>query len=224
VTGTGTAAGAAAERPAAAAPGCAQVAVSEPWREFYSSDGFAELIDAEWMPWLTAGLELGDDLLCLAAGPAFGVRALAAVSKRVTIAETDPAFTTALAGQYGARAGIEVTGADPLRLPFPDGRFSGAAAVLCLHHLPAAQLQDQALAEVARVLRPGGMLAGLNVLDGPQFRALNAGGSCAAIDPLTLPPLLRRAGFADVHVDAWLFPRFTGRVPEQSGGRRGGQS
>jgi SAM-dependent methyltransferase len=42
-------------------------------------------------------------------------------------------------------------------IPFPDGQFDGALMLKSLHHVPVP-LMDQALAEMARVLRPGGWL------------------------------------------------------------------
>ena len=42
-------------------------------------------------------------------------------------------------------------------LPFLDASFDGALMLKSLHHVPMA-LMDQALAEIARVLRPGGWL------------------------------------------------------------------
>jgi SAM-dependent methyltransferase len=42
-------------------------------------------------------------------------------------------------------------------IPFPDASFDGALMLKSLHHAPVP-LMDQALAELARVLRPGGWL------------------------------------------------------------------
>lgn len=42
-------------------------------------------------------------------------------------------------------------------IPLPDGRFDGALMLKSLHHVPVDHMA-QALAEVARVLRPGGWL------------------------------------------------------------------
>ena len=80
-----------------------------------------------------------------------------------------------LAGQGAQAIGVEV-GEEPLRaaraappvaderyelggaeaLPLPDASADVATFIQSLHHVPV-ELMDQALAEVARVLRPGGL-------------------------------------------------------------------
>jgi len=52
-------------------------------------------------------------------------------------------------------------------IPFPDGQFDGALMLKSLHHVPVPDM-SKALAEVARVLRPGGWLyVSEPVYDGP---------------------------------------------------------
>ncbi|WP_137939560.1 class I SAM-dependent methyltransferase [Chitinivorax sp. B] len=43
------------------------------------------------------------------------------------------------------------------RLPYPDARFDGMSAVFVFHEVPPSYIR-QALAEIARVLKPGGLL------------------------------------------------------------------
>jgi SAM-dependent methyltransferase len=135
--------------------------LSEPFRELYSSRDFVDSIEADWLPWLVDGLDLGDEVVDLVAGPGPTVQLLRAAGRQVTAAQAVPALTAQLAEQFAGDPGVDVVDADPRKLPFPDGRFSAATAVLWLHHVPSADEQDQALAEVLRVLRPGGVLAGL---------------------------------------------------------------
>ncbi|MCL2149668.1 MAG: class I SAM-dependent methyltransferase [Dehalococcoidia bacterium] len=63
-----------------------------------------------------------------------------------------------LAERYAAKNNFhsELIQADMRRLPFADGLFDYALAVASLHHLPGQEEQMRALAELTRVLKPGG--------------------------------------------------------------------
>jgi SAM-dependent methyltransferase len=54
--------------------------------------------------------------------------------------------------------GSPVVAGDGLRLPFPDGSLDFVYAIGVLHHLPGREAQATARLEIARVLRPGGLL------------------------------------------------------------------
>jgi len=60
------------------------------------------------------------------------------------------------AGESGAGGSAESVPGDALRLPFPDGHFDRVLAAEILEHIPDDEL---AMAELARVLRPGGTAA-----------------------------------------------------------------
>jgi ubiquinone/menaquinone biosynthesis C-methylase UbiE len=62
-----------------------------------------------------------------------------------------------LAQPEGTWAGIRFVQAGAQAIPAPDASFDGALMLKSLHHVPAQWL-DQALAEVQRVLKPGGWL------------------------------------------------------------------
>ena len=60
------------------------------------------------------------------------------------------------AGEAGDGGSAEAIRGDALRLPFPDGHFDRVLAAEILEHIPDDEL---AMAELARVLRPGGTAA-----------------------------------------------------------------
>ncbi len=174
--------------------------MNEAHLQLCSSPEWARLVEDELLPWVLAGHDLGDHLLEVGAGPGLTTDVLRGRVPRVTAVELDEALATALAERL-AGTNVEVVKADATSLPFPDRHFSSAACLTMLHHIPTVALQDMALAEVARVLRPGGTLVGTDGLDTPARRRLHEGDIFLPIDPLTITERLRAAGFADVTSD-----------------------
>jgi len=166
-----------------------------------SSPEWAALVANDLLPWVLDGHDLGDDLLEVGPGPGLTTDILRHRAARVTAAELDLALAGGLAARL-AGTNVGVVGADAARLPFPAGCFSAAACLTMLHHIPSPALQDAALAELARVLRAGGVLVGMDGLDTPERRALHHDDIFVPVHPATLAGRLRAAGFgrADVAV------------------------
>jgi SAM-dependent methyltransferase len=126
--------------------------------EFCSSPEWARLVEDDLLPWVLDGCELGDDLLEVGPGPGLTTDVLRRRAARLTALELDRDLAAQLAARL-AGSNVTVVEGDVTRMPFPDGRFSAAACLTMLHHIPSPALQDAALAELARVLRPGGTMA-----------------------------------------------------------------
>lgn len=166
-----------------------------------ASAEWAALVRDDLLPWVLGEDDLGDDVLELGAGPGLVTDLLVERAPHVTAVEVDEFLAAELRARLAGRP-VDVLTADATALPLPDGRFSAAACFTMLHHIPDPALQDRALAEIARVLRPGGLLLGTDGEDTPSRRALHDGDVFVPVDPAGLADRLRVAGFSDPVVDS----------------------
>ncbi|MGI5125413.1 class I SAM-dependent methyltransferase [Pseudonocardia sp. CA-107938] len=168
-------------------------------RRLCSSVTWADRVERELLPWALRGVDLGDDVLEI--GPGFGAttRVLARATPALTALEVDPASASGLRAEFGDT--VDVVEGDGGAMPFPDGRFSAVVCFTMLHHVPSPAQQDALLREAARVLRPGGVLAGSDSRVSLLFRLLHIADTMVVVDPATLPERLTAAGFTDPEVD-----------------------
>jgi len=151
------------------------------------------------LPWIVGPADLGDRLLEIGAGTGAATAPLRERVPQVISLEYDHAFAARLAHKNGAGAGI-VQG-DAAALPFADRTFSSATAILVLHHLRSAQLQDRAFAEIHRVLQPGGQFLAFEIPDGWFHRVIHTDSTFVPLDPDRLATRLAIAGFTSVNLD-----------------------
>ena len=165
-----------------------------------SSGWWSRAIDRELLPWVLDGVQLGEDVLEF--GPGFGAttQVLARQCSGLHVLELDEGYCQRLRSKLGQKA--VVTHGDATRMPFEDHRFSAVVCFTMLHHIPSSELQDRALAEAARVLRPGGVFAGSDSIGGGAlFRAIHIGDTLNLVDPGTFETRLRAAGFVQPRID-----------------------
>ena len=99
--------------------------------------------------------ELAGSTMVLDVGCGDGQISRALSARGVRVVGIDPAHNqVSVAAARGG--GPEYARAHAARLPFPDGSFDGAVACLVFEHIDEI---DEAIAEVARVLRPEGRFA-----------------------------------------------------------------
>ena len=165
-----------------------------------SSPEWAAYVENDLLPWALDGTELGDDVLEVGSGPGLTTDVLRRRVPRLTAVEIDDDLARRL-GERLAGTNVEVVNADGTRLPFPAGRFSAATMFTMLHHVPSAALQDRLLAEVCRVLRPGGLLAGSDSPRTPERVELHEGDIYRPVDPAGLADRLLAAGFGTATVE-----------------------
>jgi len=91
-------------------------------------------------------------------------------------------------------------------LAFPDQTFDVVLSTLMMHHLPTS-LKRQGLAEIARVLKPGGCLVIADFKRKQERQAVrfHAGGSSMQ----DLAALVKEAGFEQVETEEMRLPRFS---------------
>lgn len=151
------------------------------------------------LPWALDGISLERaSVLELGPGPGLTTDWLVQRVGSLTCVEYDAADATALARRH---PGVDVRHGDATALPFESGSFDAVVCFTMLHHLPTAAAQDRLYAEVGRVLRPNGRLAGSDSRWGPLFALAHIGDTCTLVDPEELPARLKAAGFGLVETD-----------------------
>ena len=152
------------------------------------------------VPWALEGVELGANVLEV--GPGYGATTdlLQSMVAHLTCVEVDGGLAERLRRHVLGR-NVTILHEDATAMSLPDAAFDGAVCFTMLHHVPSAALQDRLLAEVARVLRPGGVFAGADSRYSRAFRLLHLFDTMVVVDPATFPQRLNAAGFEDVHVD-----------------------
>ena len=165
------------------------------------------------LPWVLEGIELGPNVLEIGPGPGVTTDLLRARVASRTCVEIDGAFADSLRRRTAGQ-NVTVLHEDATAMSLTDGTFDAAVSFTMLHHVPSAALQDRLLAEVARVLRPGGIFAGTDSIHSPFFALLHVFDTMVIIDPKTFPMRLEAAGFVQVELDLNQYAfRFRARRP-----------
>ncbi len=118
-----------------------------------------ELVEAEHLGryrW-AAGVTAGRDVLDAGCGEGYGCRLLAELgdARRCVGIDVDEHTVAAARSRYGTLETVEFEAGDVTSLPFDDASFD---VVTCFETIEHVEAQQRAVAELARVLRPGGVL------------------------------------------------------------------
>jgi len=150
------------------------------------------------LAWGCEDVDLADEhVLELGSGPGLStewVRSRLKAGQLSTI-ELDRADAAELAARL---PDVDVHHADATALPFADGSFDVVVSFTMLHHVPTADAQQRLLAEAFRVLRPGGIFAGVDSKWGPLFAIGHLGDTLNLIPASDIAQRLRSARFVDV--------------------------
>ena len=170
--------------------------------EFCLSDDWRQMLEELVLPPALEAVDLGDDVLEIGPGPGFTTDVLRQRAARLTAVEIDPLLYEPLAERLTG-TNVDVVNGDATALDLPDDRFSAAASFNMLHHVPTTEAQDAVFGELARVLRPGGLLVAVDGVDSEGTRLFHEGDNYNPIDPDALPGRLTAAGFTSIDVELY---------------------
>jgi SAM-dependent methyltransferase len=161
------------------------------------SPEWAQFLQADVLPWVAQQTELGAELLEVGPGPGAATDWLRHRVARLVAVESDADAAQALQSRF-AGENVEVHSGDARQLPFPDGSFDSAASFTMLHHVPTVGDQNRLLAEVLRVLRPGGVLIGSDSLPSNDLHHFHESDVYNPIEPGTLFTRLETIGYTRI--------------------------
>ncbi len=169
-------------------------------RWYCRSAHWKQELENEALPWSLRGVDLGNDVLEVGPGPGLTTDWLRHRYKSLNCIEVDRELAGSL-GLRTANSNVRVQCADATKMPYRDGTFSGAVSFTMLPHVASPALQDRVFAEVYRVLRPGGAVAGIDSMRAVLMRIFHIRDTMVLVDPATLPARLEAVGFKDVKVE-----------------------
>lgn len=166
------------------------------------SDGWRDLLADFILPFALGDLDLsalGERVLEVGPGPGTTTELLRPRLHHLTVLELDESLAGNLRTRFEG-TDVQVHRGDGTAMSYGDASFTGVVMFTMCHHVPTVAAQDQLFAEVARVLRPGGLLIANDSVASPELAALHVDDVYCPVDPQSLDDRLRSAGFAEVRV------------------------
>ena len=173
--------------------------MNEAHLEFCGGAVWQQMVEEMVLPAVLRDYDLGDDVIEIGPGPGFTTDGLRARTAQLTAVELDRDLADALARRM-AGTNVEVLCRNASDLDLPADRFTAAVSCNMLHHVPTTEEQNRILAELGRVLRPGGLLIAADSAPRDQLDDFHAGDTWNPIDPTDLPTRLEAVGFDSIDV------------------------
>lgn len=170
-------------------------------RWYCRSDIWKKALEEEILPWALRGASLGGNILEVGPGPGLTTDLLRRRYDQITAIEIDRKLADSLRTRLEG-TNVRVIEGDATKMPFADNSFSGAVSFTMLHHVPSHELQDRLLAEVYRVLKPGGVFIGTDSIGSLAFRLFHLFDTMVIVDPNSFGRRLESLGFTDVSVES----------------------
>jgi SAM-dependent methyltransferase len=169
-------------------------------------------MQTEVLPSLAKGVDLGDEMLEIGPGPGAATDWLRHKVRRLVALELEAEAADVLAAKY-VGTNVEVHVGDAASTAFGDACFDSVGCFTMLHHIPTLALQDRALSEAFRILRPGGVLIGSDSLASNELHHFHADDTYNPIEPTSLLPRLQAFGFRNITVAVDGMVRFVAHKP-----------
>jgi SAM-dependent methyltransferase len=171
------------------------------------------------LPWVLASLPPAQHTLEVGPGPGATTEILVQRTRELTCVEIDGEYAARLAARYGSR--VRVLCEDAAVMSIASDSCDLAVAIAVLHHVPSVSRQDEVLLEIARALRPGGVLAGYEITASLPVRCLHWLDTLTLISPAGLPARLADAGLVEIEVETGPGGfRFRAKKPGRASARR----
>jgi SAM-dependent methyltransferase len=174
---------------------------------------WATYLHGEVLPAVAGDRDLGAELIEVGPGPGASTDWLRHRVRRLVAVELEPDAAEALAERF-ARTNVEVVNQDATALAFADNSFDSAGSFTMLHHLPTPALQNQLLAELLRVLRPGGVLIGSDSLASVDLHHFHEGDIYNPIEPAVLLTRLQTLGYERITIGVDYAMTFVAHKPD----------
>jgi SAM-dependent methyltransferase len=137
--------------------------------DYLASPEWAERLKTELLPWVDSVGDLGDTVIEIGPGPGLTTDLVRPRVSSLTAIELDTDLASKLAQRLSG-SNVNVLNADATQTGLPDGQFSTVLCFSMLHHMTSPAAQDRLFAEVARLLKPGGMFVGVDAIDSEFMR------------------------------------------------------
>ncbi|MEK8146487.1 class I SAM-dependent methyltransferase [Streptomyces sp. M10(2022)] len=150
-------------------------------------------------------------------GPGAATEWLRTRVERLVAVEVDAEAASLLADRC-AGTNVEILQGSGTALEFADDSFDSAASFTMLHHVPTAALQSRLLAEILRVLRPGGVLIGSDSLPSHALHEFHEGDIYNPVEPAAFLVRLQMLGYVDITLGVGAGLTFSAHKPTPKAG------
>ena len=182
-------------------------------RWYCKSGHWKRTVENQILPWALDGIDLGESVLEVGPGPGVTTDWLRYRAKYVECLEIDHALAASLERRFSA-SNVTVRCGDATAMPYEGGRFASVVSFTMLHHIPTPELQDRFFNEAYRVLRLGGIFAGVDSLPSILMSIFHIRDTLTLVAPDAIVQRLTSAGFGDVQADVGTDRfRFSARRP-----------